>query len=199
MKMLSDISRVSPSNRKPTKRLLPQDVSVLPSLARKAPAKKTRKKSKVASQKLPPPPQLAEALVAQQPKKKKKSLHESLDKDNAVSISLVARPTLKMNRTELASKKSVVTDAIITSVSHDLDEKVACIQDVVRRKTALKERKKYWKRNLSELATDHFAELWKEAVEKLSEVITRRQDSVVAQKPAASSKTASNPNPEVPR
>jgi hypothetical protein len=153
----------------------------------------------VASQKLPPPPQLAEALVAQQPKKKKKSLHESLDKDNAVSISLVARPTLKMNRTELASKKSVVTDAIITSVSHDLDEKVACIQDVVRRKTALKERKKYWKRNLSELATDHFAELWKEAVEKLSEVITRRQDSVVAQKPAASSKTASNPNPEVPR
>jgi hypothetical protein len=198
-KRLSDVSKASPLNRKPTKRLLPQDVSVLPSLARKAPAKKTRKKSKVASQKSPPPQQPAEAVVAQQPRKKKKRLHESLDKDNAVSVSQVARPTLKMHRTELASKKSVVTDATIASVFHDLDEKVGSIQDVAGRKTALKVRKKYWKRNLSELATEHFAELWKDAVKQLSESITRRQDTVVAKKPVASSKTAPNPNPEVPR
>jgi hypothetical protein len=184
--------RVSPSLAKAMKRPSVTDMSVLPSLAKKAPPKKSRVKSKVA----PPKPPPVASVAAKPPKPKRKRWYDNLDKDNAVSVSEVERPLLKRNRTELASKKSVVTNTTLERLSKDLIQKIADIKDQEQRNNTLAKRKKFWKRELSELTSDDFKSLWKDAKKILADAVIVVQSNAGDSKLSASSEKA---NASVPK
>jgi hypothetical protein len=172
--------RPSPSFSKAVK-VLQNNLYVLPSLAKKAPKKKLRLKSKVVAAKTP----IATSSAAQAPpKQRKKRLHENLDKSMAVSVSEVERPTLTKKRKVLANQQSHVTQEALERMSADLMDKVHHIDEIEQRSKVMRERKKFWKRELSELETQDFKELWDKAKKSLREAILRRFNAD-ASKPSA--------------
>ena len=151
------------------------DTSVLPSLARQAPHKKSKARSKVTLAKAAP--STSDTRKNQKPRKKR--LHDNLDKESAVSVSAVERPLLKKNRSELANKISAMSDSTEAKLANDLIDRIAHIKDVAQRNKIMLERKKFWKRNLSELNTEAFKKLWKEAKTRLADAILNHSNKFV--------------------
>ena len=179
--------RPSPMTKKMIRRPTPRDMSPLPSLAKKAPPKRSRSKSHSSGSK-PTPQNVGDVLKPSKPKKRK--WHENLDRGEAVSVADMERPLLKNNRNQLASVKSVVTNKKLDRIVDDVFPKVAKLAIESRKKT-MEERKKFWKREFSELASDDFKNLWKEAkakiADKLSGAINNQnesEDSSIPQPPA---------------
>ena len=186
--MLATDTKLAPAPAKKVKKIRELDMSVLPSLAKKIPMKKSRikpSKPKAAAKTLPA------VSVVLKPAERKQKWFDKLNKASAVSVSQVERPLLKRHRKELASEKSIVTKSTVNRLSEDLIQHTKHLE-IKQRKQVLVERKKFWKRQLSELTTEDFKSLWTEGKAILADAILHEDNDADGNgKPSASKKQVS--------
>ena len=94
-------------------------------------------------------------------KKKVRDRYEELDSSTAVAVTAGTQPTLAKRRRILANQKSVVNDSDVNQIFNDLTLHKDRIKNNA---TAIfNARKRFWKHKFSELSTQDFDIIWKEA------------------------------------
>ncbi|KAL3920701.1 MAG: hypothetical protein SGILL_003126 [Bacillariaceae sp.] len=94
--------------------------------------------------------------------RKPKDRYAELDATQATAVNAGERPTLSKKRKELAAQKSKITDEKTQLILDDLLE-LAKGEDIDALKDAIKSRKRHFKRQFTELTTEDFLVIWKEA------------------------------------
>ena len=124
-------------------------------------------KSPASVNKQPPDQQQQQQLQQQRPQQGRKltrrQLLANLDKNEATAVTAMERPLLKKHRKEIESKKSVLKESHFEKVTKDVIQKVleALDRDEKETRSAFKGRKKFWKRELSEVSGEKFDALWR--------------------------------------
>jgi hypothetical protein len=164
-----------PALSKPIQRLKPSQMGVLPSLANMTGG---RKKTKIAASRasaaepaLVPPSLNMTALSNKKSKSKRPS--ELLDKDAAQSVSKLERTLGKNSRSDIRSG-AVVKESKLDKVRNDVSTRILEVyaetpNGIEARKTAFTGKKKFWKRELSDMSSEEFLLFWKKVKKLVSD------------------------------
>jgi hypothetical protein len=186
--------RILPAVSKAAKRLKPSQMAVLPSLANKTGGRK-KTKAVASKAKAGTEPALVPALnmTVASKNSKKKRLNEMLDKNAALSVSSLERPLLKSKRSNIGSgaPKTAVKETQLDKVRNNVSTRILVVydenpDDKEARKAAFTGKKKFWKRELSDMSSEDFITFWKDVRKLVGEDLTARIDA---------GKTRSPPSP----